>query len=338
MEEKNRPEHSIIEEAAALAGRYLRGEASAVEREALDGWAPKEEGMPLSVGERWQAGRCERLVWRRLVAGLGLEARRGRRWRVVARRVAGVAAVLALAAGMGWWLAAGDAGRGFAGRQPVQLVCAAGEQPAGADTLADGSLVALNRGTVLSVGRGFGGRERRVKLEGQAYFAVSRDTARPFVIEAGGMAVRVLGTSFEVTAYGEVPEQTVAVRTGRVEVSDARTGKRLAVLTAGMRLAYNPETGSLAVGEADADEVAAWREGRLVFRDASVAEVKLRLRQYFGKLLVAEPGVLDEGLRMTSSFSYDEITAANVMDRFCALSGTRWRMEGSVIRLTMNDE
>lgn len=82
--------------------------------------------------------------------------------------------------------------------------------------LPDSSVVLLNYRSTLSYADGPTGRERRVNLRGEAFFDVSRDDLRPFVIYANGTEIRVMGTSFNVKAYGETVR--VDVKSGKVEV------------------------------------------------------------------------------------------------------------------------
>ncbi|MBC8083762.1 MAG: FecR domain-containing protein, partial [Hymenobacter sp.] len=62
------------------------------------------------------------------------------------------------------------------------------------------------------------GATRTVRLRGEAFFDVTKDRAHPFVVRTAAVAVRVLGTSFNVKAYPKLPATTVLVRTGRVQV------------------------------------------------------------------------------------------------------------------------
>ena len=82
--------------------------------------------------------------------------------------------------------------------------------------LADGSRVWLNAETRLRYPVAFAGTERRVELTGEAYFEVSKDATRPFIVRANGVDVRVLGTSFNVAAYGA--EVVTTLVEGRVAV------------------------------------------------------------------------------------------------------------------------
>lgn len=93
------------------------------------------------------------------------------------------------------------------------------------DTLPDGSVVTLNRGATLHYPRRFKGAERRVELEGEAFFEVAADKSHPFIIAANETAVRVVGTSFNVNTATTRTE--VIVATGVVEVSRATEAVRL---------------------------------------------------------------------------------------------------------------
>lgn len=82
--------------------------------------------------------------------------------------------------------------------------------------LSDGSLVTLNDQAVLTYPVTFGGNERSLQLEGEAFFSVEKDQSRPFRIQAGPVTITVLGTEFNVNATEKFVE--VSVASGRVEV------------------------------------------------------------------------------------------------------------------------
>lgn len=87
-----------------------------------------------------------------------------------------------------------------------------------ADTLSDGSVVTLNRNSLLQYPEKFSGKQRQVWLtKGEAFFKVSPDKAKPFLIHTGSTLIRVVGTSFNVKNKGGAVE--VIVETGVVEVS-----------------------------------------------------------------------------------------------------------------------
>ena len=138
--------------------------------------------------------------------------------------------------------------------------------------LADGSTVTL--GALSHVVVQFGNGERRVRLaRGEAYFDVAKDASRPFYVTAPATAVRVVGTRFDVRV-GE-SHVRVAVDEGVVAVND-----RPAALIGGQRVDVLPDGALTSVTQIDGSEVAAWREGRLIYDGVMLSEVVADLARY----------------------------------------------------------
>ena len=197
--------------------------------------------------------------------------------------------------------------------------------------LADGTRIELNRGSSLNVNRKFGKKMREVTMKGQVFFDVAKDAKKPFIIDASGINVKVCGTAFEIMSYTDIPEKEVTVYRGRVEVRNPKNGRLLTTLTKGMQIIFNPETNVAEVKTVDADVLTAWREGKLVLHDASLDELRLRLRQHFGKVLVIENHALNKDVRITSSFNYEKETLKDVTTRLCVLFNVQSRIEGNRI-------
>jgi transmembrane sensor len=87
-------------------------------------------------------------------------------------------------------------------------------------SLPDGSKIMLNRNTELSYRANFGKQNRNVKLRGEAFFEITPDTLKPFIIDAGNAKVRVVGTSFNVKTNNTESGVEVYVKTGKVMLSD----------------------------------------------------------------------------------------------------------------------
>jgi len=135
-----------------------------------------------------------------------------------------IAASIALAIGLGWWLQfrkAGDKTTDY--RQLAQNNPSLIEQTNDTDKLRliplpDGSSVFLGTGSQVTYARAFTGPNRVVYLTGEAYFEVTKDPSRPFLVYANGLLTKVLGTSFTVRAYADDKDVVVTVRSGRVAV------------------------------------------------------------------------------------------------------------------------
>lgn len=116
------------------------------------------------------------------------------------------AAVLVVAVG-GWF---------FYGSRPVQWLAVSSGGKVLLDTLPEGSVVTLNKQSSIRYRKGFAGADRRVDMEGEAFFTVAPDENKPFVVQTNGTTITVLGTSFNVKNLGGRTE--VIVETGMVEV------------------------------------------------------------------------------------------------------------------------
>lgn len=144
-------------------------------------------------------------------------------------------------------------------------------------TLADGTLVWLNSGSRLDVHEGFNSMAREVSLDGEAYFSVTENTGKPFIVHTRNYSVKVTGTEFNVSSYANAPEWSVALVKGQVEVYDG--GSTNLVLTPNMKAAV--VDGKLVTSEFSDCDAFLWREGIISFEDASFEEIFSKLENYY---------------------------------------------------------
>lgn len=149
-------------------------------------------------------------------------------------------------------------------------------------TLADGSDVWLNADTRFEYPASFAGKaERRVRLEGEAFFEVKKDS-RPFYVEVGAAEnIRVLGTSFNVNAYADAPHHVTTLVTGKVSYL-AGSGQKEVVLLPNQQVEMECATGKACVREVDATEYALWKEGIVWFEEERLADLAVRLKRLYG--------------------------------------------------------
>ncbi len=159
-------------------------------------------------------------------------------------------------------------------------------------TLADGSRIELNTDTILRVN--VGGKGRKVELaQGEAYFFVKHDRAHPFTVKVGDHRLVDLGTKFVVRK--DEDRMKVGLIEGSVQVEDANawSQKRIAILTAGDVAVATP--GKVLITKGATSELAedvAWREGRLIFDHATLAEAAAEFNRYNDqKLVIADAHV-----------------------------------------------
>lgn len=141
--------------------------------------------------------------------------------------------------------------------------------------LADGTRVWLNAETRLRYPVAFVGNSREIELEGEAYFEVAKDSVKPFIVKTKQMAIRVLGTSFNVKAYTDEPEQATLVA-GSVEAGKGSQKRRL---LPGEQLTLKGNV--LEVRKVDIAAFVAWKDQRFVFDDEVLEDVLRKLERWY---------------------------------------------------------
>lgn len=133
--------------------------------------------------------------------------------------------------------------------------------------LPDRSVVWVNAGSSLKYSKDFNKEEREVSLSGEAYFEVTPDSLKPFVVKSEKLDIKVLGTHFNVKAYSNEELIDVSLVSGKVKVHltshDANSGE--VTLVPDRKLSYNKETNCVNVSEIDGSDAFAWTTGRLKF-------------------------------------------------------------------------
>ncbi|MGV6874154.1 FecR family protein [Pseudochelatococcus sp. B33] len=142
--------------------------------------------------------------------------------------------------------------------------------------LVDGTLVDLGGNSAIKIN--VEGRERLVTLlAGEAFFDVAPDPARAFVVNAEGLELRVLGTAFDVRVTST--DTTVALLRGSVEVLPA-SGEPARRLSPGEQLEIDRGSGVMTVGAVSAENIGAWRQGRVFLTDVSLGSVVEMIQRY----------------------------------------------------------
>ena len=245
------------------------------------------------------------------------------RWRQA--RLAASAAVLVVAGGS-LVLRAG-AKRTPALAAPISYATAAGAMDS--VLLSDGTHVLLGPGSQLALAAGFGSSTREMTLTGEARFTVVHNAARPFIIHTSTATVRDIGTVFSVHSDG-VEGARVVVTEGSVDVQE-HTGASHKTLAAG-DVAIVATGGGIQVrrAAAGADDLA-WTQGRLVFRDASVAQVAADLRRWYGVEVKVDSALA----RRPVTASFDRgLSAADVTRIVAATIGGALTDEAGVLHIT----
>ena len=257
-----------------IINRYLRGEA-----------APEERIRIMKMIDEDPSFRKEFLAMRKIydallisddIGGLKKRVRRGMAVRIL-RFVASIAAAASLAVGVTYFI--------MSDKEVENIMVQRFEAPEGHRTeavLSDGTMICLNSGSRLEI-LSSGKNERRVRLDGEAYLKVAHNEDRPFILETSEMEVKVLGTSFDVSTYGNV--HSVVLVEGSVEVNNAVSSEKT-VIEPDQMYVFDRSTGQSGVKQVDALSMVTWKDGYLNLQNMTVEELFSRLEHYYGVRII----------------------------------------------------
>jgi transmembrane sensor len=281
------------EQASLWAVRLECSDLSASDRAELDQWLAADPARRTVLSRYCSlSARLDRVVPELAAAGAFEAPGRPRAERVgwSAWKVLGAGLVAAaLTLSIVWY--------GRSSGRPEKIAAATGERRT--FTLSDGSKVELNANTSIMVENG--SRERRVHLDsGEAFFVVSKDKSRPFIVETPAGSVRVTGTRFNVLSESvsqldvTVEEGTVQVRPG--EGSDVSSPNPY-ILTAGDKLSVQPGGTRLQpLSSGEIEDALAWRNGQIVGVNMPLSEVLARFAHYHGVSIRVSAGAANSGI------------------------------------------
>ena len=156
--------------------------------------------------------------------------------------------------------------------------------PGGADyavELADGTIARLNCETELRYPVRFVGKERRVYLDGEAFFEVVKNAEMPFIVETKQMQVEVTGTQFDVKAYAEDETMQATLVEGGVEVCAYGAGSKPVALTPSQQYVLDVQTRQVEVKKVDVQLYTGWVEGMFVFKNQRLEDVMTMLARWY---------------------------------------------------------
>lgn len=173
--------------------------------------------------------------------------------------------------------------------------------------LADGSIAAINTGSKVMVH--MEARLREVTIErGEAWFQVAKNPERPFVVEAGGVRVRAVGTAFSVRRRDDKVD--ILVTEGVVEAWSGDDDRRKISLRAGQRAtvayALDGPISALAAAPSAVDQALAWRSGKIVLSGAPLSDAVADFNRYNRRQIrLVDPALAAE--RLDGVFRTDDV-------------------------------
>ncbi|MEQ9443452.1 MAG: FecR domain-containing protein [Cyclobacteriaceae bacterium] len=170
--------------------------------------------------------------------------------------------------------------------------------------LNDGSLVTLNSNSAVTYAEKFSDTLRFIRMTGEVFFEVAKDTQRPFVVETKLLQTTALGTSFNIDAYSE-EEEAVTLITGKVNVESALDATINDMLEPGQRFTTT-RSGEYSKTEVDLNEQALWKEGIIYFDDIPIDEGLKRLERWYGVYIEVQ-NMPNRKLNVSGKFDNDNL-------------------------------
>lgn len=199
-------------------------------------------------------------------------------------------------------------------------------------TLADGSKIWLNSGSVLEFPAQFGDKKREILLtSGEMYIEVTHDQSKPFFVHTSNFNVRVYGTKFNISNYmGSL--QSVVLLEGSVSLQSK--GHRELFITPSEKAVYS-DNGTFDTQQVDVDQFISWKEGYLSFNKTPMTEVLQKVGRYYNLSFDYGQDVHLQKRACTGKIYLSE-DLDNVMETISILTSTKYEKKDNKIYITNN--
>ena len=150
--------------------------------------------------------------------------------------------------------------------------------------LSDGSVVHLNYGSKIKYPQFFSGDTRKVVLSGEGFFKVAHNPEKPFIVKAGNLDIKAVGTTFNVLAYPDDDVIETTLVNGKVILEQIKLNdksKIIGTMTPGQHVEYSVLSGNVSSTEGKVEKYISWTDGKLIFEDTPIIEVAERLSRMF---------------------------------------------------------
>lgn len=173
--------------------------------------------------------------------------------------------------------------------------------------LPDGSIAWLNSGSMIIYPERFTGNMRKIFLSGEANFTVVKNHRKRFVVNTQNLSVEALGTVFNIQDYPDLIRATATLEEGSVRVSTRQGNAPSTILKPDEQIVLNTKTGEMLLNKVDASRIAMWKEGYLVFQEASLNEILTALGKRYDVTVHFDSGKFAERLYTVRFFPEESL-------------------------------
>ncbi|MEY8686759.1 FecR family protein [Bacteroides sp. AN502(2024)] len=290
---KEKKKNNLSEE---IINRYLADQCSEEELIEVNAWMKESEENArqlFRMEEIYHLGKFDQYAneqrilraERRLYKKLDEEKRKRRKTVLNIQRwmkyAAMIGIICVIGGRIGYWLYQN-------GNDPQMLVSVANEGIVKEIILPDSTKVWLNHSATLKYPREFSEKERNVYLDGEAYFEVTPNLHRPFIVQSDAMRVRVLGTTFNFKCDRNCRIAEATLIEGEIEVKGNREEGQI-ILSPGQRAELNKNNGRLTVKQVDAKLDAVWHNNLIPFQKANIFTITKTLERFYDVKIILSP-------------------------------------------------
>lgn len=195
----------------------------------------------------------------------------------------------------------------------------------GSTVLPDGTKVWLNSSSYLKYPSLFSGHTREVTLDGEAYFEVTPNAEKPFIVHSGNTSVKVLGTEFNMDAYSSNGFIATTLVNGSIEFTyqNENNISNSLLIEPDEQAYYDKKTSQTKIDEAYTPKDIAWKNGQIILRDTPLSEILWILSKRFNvEFIIKDPALYKHSY--TGVFTNQQIE--RVLEHFKRSSGIRYKV------------
>lgn len=146
--------------------------------------------------------------------------------------------------------------------------------------LADGSKVWLNAASELKYPVSFSGSERKVFIEGEAYFEIVKNKGKPFIVQTNAYDIEVLGTTFNIMAYNDEQHIATTLVEGFVKIT-APEKENTVYITPGQQAVLKEKTAKIKIADVDTYQYTSWKDGLFVFNSEPLGSITKKFSRWY---------------------------------------------------------
>jgi transmembrane sensor len=201
--------------------------------------------------------------------------------------------------------------------------------------LPDLSTVTLNGNSSLTYQRSWASATiREVELRGEAFFNVVKNKQKPFIVHAGEVEIKVLGTSFNVKSYSDDAAVEATLVEGKITIQNTGGNKEGEIIMApNQQATFSKASRQITLSQVKTDTYTSWKNGRLVFEEEPFGEIMKDLERRYGVHIE----MADETAKACRfSATLDQESLKEVLDLFSSTTDLSYRMSGDEVMITGN--